>query len=460
LIVDDEKGVQSSLQGILEDVGFEAHAVSSGEEALPLIPRTDFAVVLLDIWLPGMDGMQVLEQIRRLSPLTSVIMISGHGSIETAVRATKLGAFDFIEKPLSLEKTLLVVKNALHQHQLEEENRRLREEVQQKYVMMGDSVPMQALRQQIEFAAPTNGRVLIYGENGTGKELVAHLLHLHSRRGDRPFVEMNCAAIPEELIESELFGHVKGSFTGASEDKEGKFAQADGGTLFLDEIGDMSAKTQAKVLRVLEEQRFTPVGGNASLSVDVRVIASTNKDLEKEIELGNFREDLYYRLNVIPFQLPPLRERKEDVPLLARYFLEDFAKKYGKKMPTVTRKAMEVLENHYWPGNVRELRNIMERLIIMTPHQHLDVFDLPESILRKSVLSPSERDGPSSLQEARERFERGYILQKLSEYKGNVARTAQALQIERSNLYRKMKQLGIPYAGKENGEGESATGEK
>ena len=454
LIVDDEKGVQSSLQGILEDVGLDAYGVSSGEECLSLLSKKEFSVVLLDIWLPGMDGIEVLEQVRKISPLTSVIMISGHGSIEAAVRATKLGAFDFVEKPLSLEKTLLVVKNALHQHQLEEENRLLREQIEQNYVMIGDSVPMQALRQQIEFAAPTNGRVLICGENGTGKELVAHLLHLRSQRRDRPFIEMNCAAIPEELIESELFGHVKGSFTGASEDKEGKFAQADGGTLFLDEVGDMSSKTQAKVLRVLEEQRFTPVGGNASLKVDVRVIASTNKNLEKEIDLGNFREDLYYRLNVIPFQLPPLRERKEDIPLLTRYFLEDFARRYGRRPPALTNRAEEVLENYFWPGNVRELRNIMERFIIMTPQPRLDVFDLPESILRRVVLTASGKDEADSLQDARQRFEREFILQKLAEHKGNVSRAAQALQIERSNLYRKMKQLGIPYSGKENGEGE------
>jgi two-component system, NtrC family, nitrogen regulation response regulator NtrX len=454
LVVDDEKGVQSSLQGILDDVGFDAHGVSSGEEALELVSKKEFSVVLLDVWLPGMDGLQTLEQIRKISPLTTVIMISGHGSIETAVRATKLGAFDFVEKPLSLDKTLLVVKNALHQYHLEMENRLLKEQIEQQYVMIGDSVPMQALRQQIEFAAPTNGRVLIYGENGTGKELVAHLLHLHSQRRDYSFVEMNCAAIPEELIESELFGHVKGSFTGATEDKEGKFAQADGGTLFLDEVGDMSSKTQAKVLRVLEDQRFTPVGGNVSTKVDVRVIASTNKDLEREMELGNFREDLYYRLNVIPFQLPPLRERREDVSELTRYFLEDFAKKYGRKQPTLTRKAMEVLESYSWPGNVRELRNMMERFIIMNPQQRLDVFDLPESVLRRTLLSSPDRGDASSLQDARERFERGFILQKLAEHKGNVSRTAQALQVERSNLYRKLKQLGIPYSGRENGEGD------
>ncbi len=452
LICDDEKGVQTSLQGILEDAGFDPQAVSSGEDALEILLRKHFPVVLLDIWLPGIDGLEALAKIRQISPATSVIMISGHGSIETAVRATKLGAFDFVEKPLSLEKTLLVVKNALHQHQLEEQNRLLMEQVERKYVMIGDSVPMQALRQQIAFAAPTNGRVLIYGENGTGKELVAHMLHLHSPRRDKTFIEMNCAAIPEELIESELFGHVKGSFTGASEDKEGKFAQADCGTLFLDEVGDMSSKTQAKVLRVLEEQRFTPVGGNASMKVDVRVIASTNKNLEREIELGNFREDLYYRLNVIPFQLPPLRERREDISALTNYFLEDFAGKNGKKPPALTHKAVEILENYPWPGNVRELRNIMERLVIMTPQQRINVFDLPESILNRALPFALEQDGAASLQTARERFEREFILQKLMEFKGNVSRAAQALQIERSNLYRKMRQLGIPYSGRENGE--------
>ena len=454
LIVDDERGVQTSVQGILEDAGYDSEAVSSGEEALELLLRKEFPVVLLDVWLPGMDGLQALAKLRQIAPQTVVIMISGHGSIETAVRATKLGAFDFVEKPLSLEKTILVVKNALHQHQLQDENRLLREQVQQKYVMIGDSVPMQALRQQIAFAAPTNGRVLICGENGTGKELVAHLLHLKSQRRDSPFVEMNCAAIPEELIESELFGHVKGSFTGASDDKEGKFAQADTGTLFLDEVGDMSSKTQAKVLRVLEEQRFTPVGGNSAIKVDVRVIASTNKNLEQEIELGRFREDLYYRLNVLPFQIPPLRERSEDIAELTSYFLDDFARKNGRKAPVLTPKAMEILECYPWPGNVRELRNIMERIVIMTHQLRIDIYDLPESILNRTLLTPSGQEEASSLQGARERFEREYILQKLMEYKGNVSRAAQALQIERSNLYRKIRQLGIPYSGRENGETE------
>ena len=452
LIVDDEKGVQTSIQGILEDAGFESCAVSSGEEALDMLSQEKFPVVLLDIWLPGMDGLQTLAKIKQSNPEAVVIMISGHGSIETAVRSTKLGAFDFVEKPLSLEKTLLVDKNGFHQYRLEEENRNLRRQIEREHLMIGDSVPMQALRQQIAFAAPTNGRVLICGENGTGKELVAHLIHFHSLRKEGPFVEMNCAAIPEELIESELFGHLKGSFTGASEDKEGKFVQANGGTLFLDEVGDMSSRTQAKVLRVLEEQRFTPVGGNTSISVDVRVIASTNKNLEQEIELGNFREDLYYRLNVLPFQLPPLRERREDISLLAGFFLNDYARKNGRKAPALTRKAVEVLETYPWPGNVRELRNIAERLIIMTPQKRIDIYDLPETMLNRTLPVPFENEEAASLQDAKENFEREYIQQKLIDHKGSVSGTARALGIERSNLYRKLKQLGIPYTGKDDGD--------
>ena len=451
LIVDDEKGVQTSVRGILEDAGFESHAVSRGEEALELLAKDTFPVILLDIWLPGMDGLQALAKIRQSYPKVVVIMISGHGSIEAAVRSTKLGAFDFIEKPLSLEKTLQAVKNAFHQYEVEEENRCLREQIVQEHVMIGNSVPMQALRQQIAFAAPTNGRVLICGENGTGKELVAHLLHIHSPRKHKAFVEMNCAAIPEELIESELFGHLKGSFTGATEDKEGKFVQADGGTLFLDEVGDMSPRTQAKVLRVLEEQRFMPVGGSTSVEVNVRVIASTNKDLEREIELGNFREDLYYRLNVIPFQLPPLRDRREDIAVLLDFFLENFARKNGRETPSLTHKAIEILENYSWPGNVRELRNIAERLIIMTPQLRIDIYDLPEVILNRALAVQTESEDGVSLQDAKENFEREFILQKLIEHKGSISRTAQALQVERSNLYRKLKQLGIPYSGKENG---------
>jgi two-component system nitrogen regulation response regulator NtrX len=461
LIVDDEKGVRNSLQGILQDAGFAAEAVASGEEALETVRLKEFPVTLLDIWLPGMDGLETLTRLRELAPETVVIMISGHGSIETAVRATRLGAFDFIEKPLSLEKILLAVGNAMQQYNLQQENLRLRRALERQYVMIGDSVPMRALRQQIAFAAPTNGRVLICGENGTGKELVAHLLHLDSLRRAGAFVEMNCAAIPEELIESELFGHVKGSFTGAADDKEGKFALADGGSLFLDEVGDMSPKTQAKVLRVLEEQQFSPVGSNTALKVDVRIIASTNKNLEHEIETGGFREDLYYRLNVLPFQIPPLRERIEDIPLLTDHFLEEFSRRYGRKPPGLTRKAREILENYPWPGNVRELKNIMERIVIMTQQSRVDIYDLPEAILNRTIAASPQTETSifdiPSLNEAKEKFEKEFILRKLIEHKGGISRAAQALGIERSNLYRKIKQLDIPYSGREGGENESFT---
>jgi len=458
LIIDDEKGVRSALRGIIEDAGFAAEAVSSGEEALEALRQREFPVVLLDVWLPGIDGLETLTRIREVSPETVVIMISGHGSIETAVRATRLGAFDFIEKPLSLDKTLLAIGNALQQYRLQNENLRLRSELKRQYEMIGNSVPMQALRQQIAFAAPTNGRVLIYGENGTGKELVARLIHLDSMRRDGAFVEMNCAAIPEELIESELFGHVKGSFSGAVENKEGKFALADGGSLFLDEVGDMSPKTQSKVLRVLEEQRFSPVGSNASQKVDVRIIASTNKNLEHEIETGSFREDLYYRLNVLPFQLPPLRERIEDIPMLTDHFLEKYSRRYGRKPPDLTRKARELLDSYSWPGNVRELKNIMERIVIMTQQSRVDIYDLPEAILNRTIAASPETETSlfaiPSLFEAKEKFEKEFILRKLIECKG-VSHAAQVLGMERSNLYRKIKQLDIPYSGRESVENDT-----
>jgi two-component system, NtrC family, nitrogen regulation response regulator NtrX len=330
LIVDDEAGIRESLVSILRDEGYDARAVSTGEEALAWFDAASADLVLLDVWLPGIDGLETLRQLRERPAPPLAVMISGHGTIETAVRATKLGAFDYVEKPLSLEKTILVVRNALEQWRLEQENRRLRDNRLREYRILGDSVPMKALRQQIALTAPTSGRVLIYGESGTGKELVARALHAQSPRVAMPFVEVNCAAISEELIESELFGHTKGSFTGAAEDKSGKFEQADGGTIFLDEIGDMSLKTQSKVLRVLEEQRFTPVGARAALDVDVRVIAATNKRLADEIAAGRFRDDLFYRLNVIPFYVPALRERSEDVPVLARHFLEEFGRTHGR----------------------------------------------------------------------------------------------------------------------------------
>jgi two-component system nitrogen regulation response regulator NtrX len=454
LIVDDEQGVRSSLLGVLRDEGYFAEAVASGEACLETVANQSYDAILLDVWLPGRDGIEILKSIKERKNDAYVIMISGHGTIETAVKATKLGAFDFIEKPLSYEKTLLVLKNALTQKALEEENQALREQINQKYVMIGDSVPMRALRQQIAFAAPTNARVLIYGENGTGKELVAHLLHLNSMRKDKRFVEINCAAIPEDLIESELFGHIKGAFTGATFDKTGKFELADGGTLFLDEVGDMSLKTQSKVLRVLEEQRFELLGSTKPVSVDVRVIAATNKNLEVEIEKGNFREDLFYRLNVIPFQVPPLRERREDLVLLANYFLDDFSNKYAIKRKELTEAAIAMLMEYTWPGNVRELKNIIERLIIMTPNAKIDVYDLPEHIYHKSTTEGAIPIEPSSLQAAREAFEKEFIIRKIYECKGNISKAAELLQIDRSSLYKKMKYYEIPYARKDERMGE------
>ncbi len=441
LIVDDEAGIRESLCSILAEEGYRPEAVGSAEEALAIVDRGGVDIVLMDIWLPGMDGMEALERLQALARPPVVVMITGHGNIETAVRATKLGAFDFIEKPLSLEKIIVVIKNSMARLRLEEENRRLRAELEQRYQVIGESVPMKALRQQIAVTAPTNGRVLIYGESGTGKELVAHALHVASRRSNQPFVEVNCAAIPEELIESELFGHIKGSFTGASEDKTGKFQKADGGTLFLDEVGDMSLKTQSKVLRVLEEQRFEPVGSNAAVKVDVRVIAATNKKLEEEIARGSFREDLFYRLNVIPFSVPPLRERPEDIPILARFFLSEFSSAYGRRTKELSSAALDVLMRYPWPGNVRELRNLIERLVIICPQQRIEPQHLPPEVFRGAARSPQQPY--ATLQEARSAYEREFILRKLQENQWNMTHTAAALGLERSHLYRKMKTLGI-----------------
>ncbi len=444
LIVDDEPLICRSLEGVLQDEGYQALSVESGELCLDELRRDAYEVVLLDIWLPGIDGMETLARIQEV-PLPErpmVVMISGHGNIETAVKATKLGAFDFLEKPLTIQKVSVVVKNAVQQRRLELELERLKEEGRRVPAIIGESVPMKALRQQLGLMAGTNGRVLIYGESGTGKELVAHAIHSLSQRAGDLFVEVNCAAIPEELIESELFGHRKGSFTGAQEDKIGKFQKADGGTLFLDEVGDMSLKTQAKVLRALEEQRFEPVGAAASVQVDVRVIAATNKHLEEEIESGNFREDLFYRLNVIPFWVPPLRERVEDIPLLADHFVREFVTAYGRKPKELTPEAYTLLQEYHWPGNVRELRNLMERIVIMNPQVRVDARHIPLNPARRSVFErPMDRFG--SLQEVREAVEREYILRKLEETNGNVTRTAELLGLERSNLYRKMRSLGI-----------------
>jgi two-component system nitrogen regulation response regulator NtrX len=443
LIVDDEPGIRQSLRGILEDEGFQVESVEDGEACVDLLARSLFDLVLLDIWLPGIDGLETLGRIQRIPQADRpVVMISGHGTIETAVRATKLGAYDFLEKPLSIDRVLLAAKRALEHRRLRLENDQFREAATGAPHIVGDSVPMKALRQQLSLMAGTNGRVLIYGESGAGKELAAHALHALSGRAASPFVEVNCAAISEGLIESELFGHMKGSLTPAHERKVGKFQKADGGTLFLDEVGDMSLRTQSKVLRVLEQQRFEPVGAAESIQVDVRVVAATNKNLEVEIERGNFREDLFYRLNVIPFHVPPLRERKEDIPALAAYFLEEFARAYGRKPKEMTPQALEALAAHHWPGNVRELRNLIERIVILNPQSRIDARHIPLHLARKPASErPAERYG--SLQDVREAAEREYILRKLEESNGNVSRAAELLGLERSNLYRKMRALGI-----------------
>jgi two-component system nitrogen regulation response regulator NtrX len=443
LVVDDEPGIRQSLSGVLEDDGYAVEAVESGEACLSALPGAGFELVLLDIWLPGIDGLDVLAHIQEVpfAERPVVVVISGHGTIETAVKATKLGAFDFLEKPLSIGKVSVVVKNALAHRSLAIENSRLKADTSARYRIIGESVPMKALRQQLSLMAGTNGRVLVFGESGTGKELVAHAIHAMSPRAGEPFVEVNCAAIPEELIESEMFGHNKGSFTSAHQDKVGKFQKADGGTLFLDEVGDMSLRTQAKVLRALEEQRFEPIGAAEWVQVDVRVVAATNKNLDEEIEHGNFREDLFYRLNVIPFFVPPLRDRREDIPLLADHFLAEFTSAYGRKPKELTAEAYEVLAEYHWPGNVRELKNLIERIVILNPQVRVDARHIPINAVRRQQDRPLDRFG--SLQEVREAAEREYILKKLEETNGNVTRTAELLGLERSNLYRKMKTLGI-----------------
>ena len=442
LVVDDEPGIRDTLKGVLSDEGFVVETAASGEECLVLAARRSFACILLDIWLgDGIDGLQTLERLKETSANSSVIMISGHGNIETAVKSTKLGAFDFIEKPLSLEHTVITVKNAVRQRQLEIANTLLREELAEQYSMVGESVAMRALRKQIAIVAPTDGRVLISGESGTGKELVARSIHANSKRKDAAFVEINSAAIPEELVESELFGHAKGAFSGATRAKKGKFEIADNATLFLDEIGDMSPRVQSKMLRVLEEQRFEPVGSNTPVTVDVRVISATNKPLESLIENGNFRSDLFYRLNVIPFQVPPLRERREDIPLLIEHFNKRFSAEYGKPAKTFSTAATEILQAHNWPGNVRELKNTIERIVIMGTQEIVDVQDLPVMDGGGEQVAASFKF--PTFKEATDAYQREFILHKLNEYGGSVARAAEEMGVDRSHLYRRMRSLGI-----------------
>ena len=443
MIVDDEESICQVLGGILTDEGYEVLKAGSGEEALRLIDDEQPNLVLLDIWLPEMDGIAVLKSIKAAYPHIQVVMMSGHGTIETAVKATKLGAFDFIEKPLSLEKVILVVNHALDFVRLEEENLLLRQKVSHEYELTGASSVIIELKEMIDIVAPTNAWILIMGENGTGKELVARSLHHQSRRAQKPFIEVNCAAIPEDLIESELFGHERGSFTGATAKRRGKFEMANEGTIFLDEVADMSLKAQAKVLRILQEKRFERVGGSRLIQTDVRVLAATNKELEKEMDEGRFRQDLFYRLNVIPLRVPPLRDRKEDIPLLVNRFLNDFAVREGETVKTVTDEVLAKLMSHDWPGNVRELKNVVERLIIMTPADLISRTDIfPE--LGKTDSSP-DREDPSidSFREAKQDFERQYIIRRLREFGGNISRTAEAIGMERSHLHKKIRGYGL-----------------
>ena len=451
LLVDDDPTVLDALASILRDVGYAVAAARSAEEGLRRVQRALPDLAMVDIWLPGMDGLQLLEALKRAAPQLPVIVISGHGTIETAVRATKLGAYDFLEKPPDMERTLLAVRHALEHRRLEEENRQLRQRLEPEQEIVGESAAICRLREEIAAAAPTNGRVLIRGENGTGKELIARAIHRQSLRRDRPFVAVNCAAIPEELIESELFGHEKGAYTGATAQRRGKFEQADGGTIFLDEVGDMSQKTQAKVLRVLQEQTFERVGGSETLTVDVRVIAASNKDLETAMQAGAFREDLFYRLNVVPFEIPPLRERREDIPVLARHFLAGYCAEYGKREKTLTPAALDRLLQYPWPGNVRELKNLMERMVIMVPADRILPEDLASSLAPRAARGSGEGAGElappgleaGTLKEGRARFERAFLLRHLEANGWNITRTAEQLGIERSNLHRKLRAFGI-----------------
>ncbi len=455
LIVDDEVSILNSLSSILEDEGYDVSVAKSGMEALRHCAINPPELMMLDIWMPEMDGLETLKRLRELVPNTQVMMMSGHGSIETAVKAIKLGAYDYIEKPLSLENVTLRVKHALDQHRLEQENRSLRTKVERKFELIGQAPVMQQLKQLIETAGPTNSRVLIGGENGTGKELVARAIHQHSHRATRPFVAVNCAAIPETLIESELFGHERGAFSGATTMKRGQFEQADGGTLFLDEIADMSLSTQAKVLRALQEQQFTRVGGTKLIKVDVRVLAASNKDLLQEIEKGTFREDLFYRLNVVPIVVPTLRDRREDIPLLVKHFLRVHAEEQGLKLKQVSPEAMDVFMQYEWPGNIRELRNLIERLMIMVPgpvieaaHASVALQVRPQMSAAQSAVGAQPANSLltrpyDSLRDARNAFEKEFIARKLREHHWNISRTAEDLKIERSHLHRKIKLLDV-----------------
>ena len=440
LVIDDEKAIRETLSEILSDEGYAVTALASGEEGLKRLQEESFDLAFLDVWLRDRDGLSILEAADGRLREIPVVMISGHANVETAVKAVRLGAYDFLEKPLSLERVILTAQKAIERRDLLAEVASFRGR-SESATLLGDSPAMQQLKGEIASVAPTDARVLITGENGTGKELVARSIHRLSGRADSPLVEVNCAAIPEELIESELFGHVRGSFTGATEDRRGKFEEADGATLFLDEVGDMSARTQSKVLRALQEGRFTRVGGSKAISSDARVLSATNKNLADEIRRGTFRDDLYFRLAVVPISVPPLRERTEDIPLLARHFLAEASARFGRRPKSLSATAVEALVAYRWPGNVRELKNLVERLMILCSAEEIRREDLPAEILEGESVPQIPSD--ASLKDARDEFERRHILAALRRHRGNVTRAAESLQVERSNLYRKLKSYGI-----------------
>lgn len=445
LLVDDEPSILRTLSGLLSDEGFEVKTASNGYEALKFIDSESPDLVLLDIWMPGIDGIETLKEIKKDNPFIQVVIITGHGTIETAIKATKLGAFDFIEKPLSIEKVIVAINNALNFRRLEEENKYLRKKTIEKHSITGNSPPITALKKHIAIAAPTNSWILITGENGSGKELVSRTIHQLSPRADQPLIDVNCAAIPEELIESELFGHEKGAFTEATTKKRGKFELAGNGTIFLDEIGDMSLKTQGKFLRVLQDLRFQRIGGGRTLSVNVRVIAASNKDLKKEIEKGNFRNDLYYRLNVIPIEVPPLRNRLEDIPPLVETFLDEFAKQNRSQRKKITQTSLELLCKYSWPGNVRELKNLMERLAIMVEGEIINDSDIPPPYNPDAGWETETIENKifsiDYLKEAKKEFEKEFILRKLLENQNNITKTAKSIGVGRSYLHKKIKML-------------------
>lgn len=442
LVVDDEKNIRRSVEMILSAAGYEVLEAASGHEAEQCLDRQSIDLILLDIVMPNMDGLEFLQRLRKRAVRPTVVVISGNATLSNAVAATREGAYDFVEKPLAKEKLLIAVKNALQQQRLSTAYERLQREISGRFDMIGESAALQKVKEHILRVAPTSTRVLILGESGTGKELVARAIHNSSERREQAFIKVNCAAIPEELIESELFGHEKGSFTGATQAHDGKFLQADGGTLFLDEIGDMSQRAQAKVLRILQDGEFERVGGRETLRVNVRLITATNKNLEELVSTGKFREDLWFRLNVVPIVMPSLRERREDIPLLVNYFVEQYCRENGFRPKTVAPAAMQKLIEHEWPGNIRELRNFIERMVIMTSSEVIEAADLPLKMQTPSAFTKSFASS-LTLRDLRDQVEKEYIIACLKSTDGNISQAARILGIERSNLHKKMRALKI-----------------